>query len=151
MSELLEIKKVLLEACKKHQLQVAENSKKEMKEIQQQANEYGLPKDRYDSFRSQLLRKRDLHAEQYQKAIDELNTLKMIDTKNALDKVQFGALLKTNLQDLFIAIGIGKLNIDSGTFFVISPGVPIFKALADKRKGDKINFNGRDIEIIDIA
>lgn len=151
MLELLEIKKQLLEACIVHQKEVADNAKREMKEIQQQANEYGPPKDRYDAFRTQLLRKRDLHAEQYQKALDELSTLKIIDTKTILDKVQFGAFVKTNLHELFIAIGIGKINLDSKTYFVISPHVPIFKAIEGKQIGDKVVFNGKTIEILDIA
>ena len=74
----------------------AENAKKAMEELQQSANDYGLPKDRYDSFRAQVLRKRDLFAEQFQKALEEMDIMQKIDAKKISEKVEFGSIIITD-------------------------------------------------------
>lgn len=42
-----------------------------MDEAQQQSNDYGQNKDRYDSFRTKILRQRDMYAKQYQVLADQ--------------------------------------------------------------------------------
>jgi len=70
--ELIEIKIRVHQKCIEKQKEILENAKAAMDDAQKVANEYGQPKDRYDSFRTQLLRKRDLFAQQYEKAIKEM-------------------------------------------------------------------------------
>ncbi len=74
-----DIKRRLLETCKDEQQKAIDNLKKVVDDAQKSANEYGAPKDRYDSYRTQLLRKRDRFAQQLQKANEQLDTLHMID------------------------------------------------------------------------
>lgn len=143
-------KKGLLEACIQNCENQAENAKAAMEETQKMANEYGAPKDRYDSFRTQLLRKRDLYAEQYQKALNELELIKKAQEIGICSEVQFGAAVITNMQKLFIVTGIGKFNYDKEDWYAISTAVPVFEAIKGKRKGDSVSFNGRKIEIADI-
>ena len=80
--ELIEIKKKVYDKCVEKQKEILENAKAAMDDAQKAANEYGPPRDRYDSFRAQLLRKRDLHAEQYEKAIKEMDFLLNIKPEN---------------------------------------------------------------------
>ncbi|MFA4852337.1 MAG: hypothetical protein WC599_07445 [Bacteroidales bacterium] len=105
----LELKIKLVEECKKSQLKVVKNLKTAMDDAQQSANEYGPPKDRYDSFRMQLLRKKDMYGQQMEKALNELYALEKIDTEKKMNTVGFGSVVITNEQKLFISIGLGKL------------------------------------------
>ncbi|MDX9696373.1 MAG: hypothetical protein RBT49_11340 [Bacteroidales bacterium] len=128
----------------------AENAKKAMDELQQSANEYGLPKDRYDSFRAQVLRKRDLFAEQYQKTMDEMELIKKINPEKKNKKIEFGSVVITNKQKLFVSVSLGKIEIENELFYAISTQVPIYNAIKGKKAGEKFEFNGNKFEIIDI-
>jgi len=132
----------VLELCIENRKLMAKNAKDAMDEIQQQANDYGLPRDRYDSFRSQLLRKRDLFAAQYQNVLEEILVIQKINAEEIKGKAEFGSLIITNKQTLFIATGIGKLLVDGKQVFVISPGVPIYKAMEGKKEGEEFAVNG---------
>lgn len=140
-------KKELIEFCILNRQSIAENAKMEMNEFQQQANEYGSPKDRYDSFRAQLLRKRDLFAEQYQKVLDEIALLNRINCHAKSLKAEFGAIIITDNQNLFVATGIGKIVFQDLTFFIISTHVPVFKAVDGLKEGDSFEVNGKKFVI----
>ena len=66
------------------------------------------------------------------------------------NKVEFGAVVITNKQKLFISAGIGKIEISENDYFAISPIVPIYKALEGKGVGDEVVFNGMKILIKEI-
>ena len=144
------IKYRLIEKCLQMLNERADNAKKAMDDLQQSANEYGLPKDRYDSFRAQVLRKRDLFAEQYQKSMDEIELIKKINPSKQSEKVEFGSLVITNKQKLFVSISLGKIELENEQFYAISTQVPIFKAIQNRKTGDKFEFNGNKFEILEI-
>jgi len=144
------LKEELLKYCIHNQEEAIERLQKEIDDAQKMANEYGAPKDRYDSFRTKMMRQRDMFAQQQAKANTVLNTLQQIPLDRKFDKVEFGALVITNKQKLFISAGIGKIELSGQLFFAISPVVPIYKALEGKRKGDEVFFNGMKIVIEEI-
>lgn len=144
------LKARILEACKQHQMETIANLKREMDEHQQLANDYGPPKDRYDAFRSQMLRRRDIFAEQLQKATEEHYTLDKIKTNEIKTKVEFGAIVITDKQKLFIATSMGKIAIDNEVYYCISPAVPIYKVLEGLKTGDVASFNNNSIKITDV-
>lgn len=149
--ELIEVKQKLYQKCIEKIEEVLENSKSAMDEAQTAANEYGAPKDRYDSFRTQLLRKRDLFAEQYNKALKEFDYLKSLNPEIKHNSISINSLVITNKQKFYVTIGLGKVDISEGEFYVISPLAPIYQALKEKVTGDTVTFNGQKIAIIDVA
>ena len=146
----LEIKIKLVEECKAQIQKVVDNLKSAMNDAQQSANEYGPPKDRYDSFRMQLLRKKDMLGQQLQKTLAEFLVLEKIDLKKEMTKADFGAVVITNEQKIFISVGIGKMKIDNETYFVVSLMVPLAQALKGKQKNDIFEINGRQMKIEDV-
>lgn len=144
------IKAKLLNKCIELQSEVVRQLQQEIEEAQKQANDYGQPKDRYDAFRTKLMRQIELYAKQLDKANVVINTLQKIDAKIQLAKVEFGAIVITNKQKIFVCAGLGKVDIDGEVYFAISPNVPIFNALNGKKEGDEIIFNGMSILIEDI-
>jgi transcription elongation GreA/GreB family factor len=146
----LELKQKLVDECRKQQQKIIDNLRSVMSEAQQSANEYGTPKDRYDSYRMQLLRKKDMYAQQLEKAMTEFLTLEKIDVKNEMNKVGFGSLVITKDQKIFISIGIGKLIVENENYLAVSLMVPLSQAIVGKQKGDVAEFNGKRIEIFDV-
>jgi len=119
-------------------------------DAQKQANEYGCPKDRYDAFRSQLLRKKDMLSRQLQQVIDDKNNLLKIDLDKKVNTVEFGAFVVTNKQKMFISVSLGKIQIDNTEIYAISTLVPMFKTIKGLKAGDKANHNGLHLEILEI-
>ena len=144
------LKKSILEACRKQQVEVMEHIMGVMDEARDSANEYGLPKDRYDSYRTQLMRKSDLFAKQFQKAADQLEVLDRINPEQLNDKAEFGSVVITSDQKLFISCGIGKVKANGETYFALSAVVPFFQAVEGLKKGDEYKFRGRKGKIVDI-
>lgn len=122
-----------------------------MVEIQNSANDYGAPKDRYDSYRNQLSRKRDMIAKQLQKANEQFVLLDRIDVSVELKKVEFGALVEASQQKLLIAISLGKVQLNDEEYFAISPAVPIYQAMDGKVVGEEFEFRGNSFKILDIS
>ena len=143
-------KEKLYSYCIQKQKEKAENAKEAMNETQTAANEYGPPKDRYDSFRTQLLRKRDLYAQQYEFALNELTILQKINPKEKKQQAEFGAMVFMDKQILFIATGLGKIQLEDKDVFVISPLVPLFHVLKGLKKGDVYTFNKNSFTILDV-
>ncbi len=145
-----EKKRKLLEACNKAHKKTIDNIREAMDEAQKSADEYGQQHDIYDSYRTQLYRKRDMFAQQLQKALDQLEIFNKIDPDKIKDTVEFGSVVYTNTQKVFISTSIGKVSLDGESIYTISPMVPFFHAMKDLKKGDEFEFRGNKIKIKDI-
>lgn len=145
------IKEKLLARCIEIKEESETNTLAAMNDAQQSANEYGAPRDRYDSFRAQMMRKRDMLAQQLSAVDEELSYLRQIKPGTISTKVEAGALVELNTQTLYIIAGIGKLVIDDRTFYVVSPVVPLVAAMKDLKKGDSFTFRGTTMKIIEIC
>ncbi len=148
--ENLKLKKILIDECKKTQLQIIENAKLVMDDAQQSANDYGTPKDRYDAQRAQLLRRKDMIGQQMGKSMREIAVLEKIDPSRNCETVSFGSVVITQDQKLFISISAGKIEVDGEIYFAISPMVPFYAPIKDKKKGDEFEFRGIKNKILDI-
>lgn len=129
----------------------AEEARKAMQEAQQAANDYGAPCDRYDSFRTQVLGRRDMHARQFDEASRQLEMLRKIDPVLCLKQVELGALVLTSSQLLFVSVGLGKLAVQETVFFAISPRVPLYEAISGRKQGDVCRFRGEDFTILTVC
>lgn len=144
------LKQQLLDECKNIQKKAIDSSKTAMDETQQALNEYGPNKDRYDSFRDQLIGKRDMFASQYQKALTECSILKKINPNKINERVEFGAVVMTPNSNFFVSISSGKIMLDGVTYYAISPAVPLFKAMEGLKKGDTFEFKEQKQTIDDL-
>ncbi len=146
----MELKKRLLEVCINRQQETAAELQHEVDETLRLSNEYGAPKDRYDPFRTKLMNQNNLFAQQLQQANTLLVTLQKISTDKEIGTVEFGAIVITNKQKIFVSVGLGKIMLDRETYYAISPQVPIFQAMRGKKAGDTFTFNGQTFEIKDV-
>ncbi|MBS4058562.1 MAG: hypothetical protein KGZ82_14690 [Bacteroidales bacterium] len=142
-------KKRLINHCIAGQEYSFNEVKKAMDEAQREANAYGPPKDRYDGFRNQQLKKKDMLAKQSEQALQNLKALHMIETEGH-ENVDFGSLVVTDNMTFFVSIGLGLIPFEQEQLAVISTQVPIYQAMRNKKAGDRFSFNGKPYSIISI-
>jgi len=140
---MLHTKQKLLGLCKETQTKMVESAKTAMNEAQHALNEYGPNKDRYDSFRDQLISRRDMFTGQYRKALSDLNVIEKINCQELKEKVEFGAIIISDISRFIIAISSGKIEVDGSVYYAISPAVPLYKAMEGLKAGDSFEFNGK--------
>ena len=146
----LNIKKALLDECLKRHRKNADVYIASMQEAQQSANEYGNPEDWFDTYKADLLNKRDMLSQQLTKVMDEIKVLERIDLSRENSSVSFGSIVSTKDQKMFISVGIGKIQLGKDVYYAISPSVPIFASMRDLKKGDSFDFRGKKIKILDL-
>jgi transcription elongation GreA/GreB family factor len=144
------LKERLVAKCIEEQEKVAANLKKEIDDAQQQSNDYGQPRDRYDAYKNKLMRQIELFSKQLAQANLLLTTLQRIPADKKNDIVEFGAIITTNKQKLFVSAGMGKIELDGDQYFAISPNVPIYNALKGLSAGDSVKFNNMDFNILSV-
>ncbi|MBP5413122.1 MAG: hypothetical protein J6Y47_07700 [Bacteroidales bacterium] len=134
------LKEQLIEACLLQQQKIAEEKEKAANELQEQINAYGQNKDRYDSFRTKLTRSKEQLQLQQLQAMNTLKALYQIP-KESRQKVEYGAIVVTDKQRFFIAVGMGKITCAEKDYFVISAAAPIFAVMQGKKVNDEFTFN----------
>lgn len=145
-----EFRKAVIADSIAHQKHVADTAKAEMDAAQQQANDYGPNKDRYDSFRTKILRSRDMFAKQYSNAIESIRHLQELEESKPNDVVDYGSIVITDRQRLFISVGMGKFVSGGETYFGISANVPVFQVMKGKRVGETFVFNGLKQTVLEL-
>ncbi|GMT44234.1 MAG: hypothetical protein IEMM0006_0066 [bacterium] len=146
----MELKKRLLEVCITRQQETAAELQHEVDETLRLSNEYGAPKDRYDPYRTKLMNQNNLFAQQLSQANTLLVTLQKIPLDKEITTVEFGAIVITNKQKIFVSVGLGKIMLDGEAYYAISPKVPFFQAMRGKKAGDTFTFNSQVFEIKDV-
>ena len=146
----MDLKKRLLEVCIARQQKTAAELQHEVDETLRLSNEYGAPKDRYDPYRTKLMNQNNLYAQQLKQANTLLVTLQKIQTDKEIKVVEFGAVVITSKQKIFVSVGMGKVELDGDIYDAVSPQVPIFQAMRGKKAGDTFTFNGQVFEILDV-
>lgn len=132
------------------QRQAISNARKTMEDAQEEANNYGMPKDRYDGFRNQQIRRKDMFAKQLGQAMSNLDVLNRMDLEKPHKTVEFGALVTTDSATFLISIGIGITSFKGEDVAVISMMVPLFHAMKGKQPGDVFSFNEHEYRVLHI-
>ena len=139
----------VINACIAHQQHIANVTKQEMDSAQQQSNEYGANVDRYDSYRTKMMRARDMYAKQLSNANASLRYLQETLRMKPFDKAEHGAIVITDKQRFFLSIGAGKFVVNDSEsptgmqyYFAVSAQTPIYLAIKGKNIGDSFIVNG---------
>ena len=133
----------VIEACIAQEEQIAAVAKQEMDSAQQQSNDYGANVDRYDSYRTKMMRSRDMYARQYSNAQTGVRYLQDLLKMPPFDTVEHGACVVTDKQKFFLSIGAGKFMVGDEVWYALSAQTPIYMALKGCEVGDTIVFNGQ--------
>ncbi len=66
------------------------------------------------------------------------------------EKVEKGAIVKTERGLFFISVSLGEINFDNQKIICISPESPLAKAMNGKQKGEVFSLNNMSQKIVDI-
>lgn len=149
--EKIAIKQKLMAECVRLQKNVVNNAKEAMQDAQMSANEHdGAMEEKFDSYREELQNKRDMFARQLDQGLDDLAFLNQVNSHKEFETAVLGAVVITEMQNLFISISLGKIEVNGKQYFAVSTMAPIFKAMAGLKKGDTFEFRGKKTRILDV-
>lgn len=106
--------------------------------------------DKYETGRAMAQQEKDKASIQLAELRKLKRILTTINPEDARDAVEPGALVQTNMGVFFVATSVGEINVSGEKVFVISPISPLIQAMLGKQKGQKVDLNGRQFEILDI-
>jgi transcription elongation GreA/GreB family factor len=79
-----------------------------------------------------------------------LKDLLKIDANLTQHTVELGSIVTTITGKYFISVAFGKIKVDNEEYYAISKTSPFASTIQGKKVGDKISFQNRVIEIIEI-
>lgn len=78
-------------------------------------------------------------------------TLANLDINHRSEIVRPGSVVETKNHYYFVSVPLGEIILSNGsTVYAVSTEAPIYKELEGKKAGDKINFRGEELEIVNI-
>ncbi len=107
--------------------------------------------DKFETGRTMMQRERQNSEVQLRRALDLKNDLFKVKLGRKFEEVDFGSMVITNKGTYFMAIGLGKLEVEGKPYFCISFASPIGQLLKDKKVGETIEFRGNKIKIKEIV
>ena len=93
---------------------------------------------------------------QFELEKNEVQLGKFLKLKNDLQQIEFsqkqvfaelGSLVVTNQGNYFLSVGIGKVDVENTTYYVLSPASPIGKLLYGRKEGENFTFNNKKFVI----
>jgi hypothetical protein len=98
--------------------------------------------DKYETGRAMSHINKDMHARQLAANSQELLALSQIDINIAYTIASPGALVACSDNNwFFISAGLGKVEVEGMTVYLVAPAAPVARTLSALRTGDKILFN----------
>jgi hypothetical protein len=95
-----------------------------------------------------------LEQEKLTKQINEFLLLKealfKINPAKVHTKIEVGSLVETNNGWYYFSVGLGAVKMNETTIFAMNPLAPIGTLLNGKTKGEKVVFNGKTTEILNV-
>ena len=149
----MEIKEKLLQACRdfaQEKLNAIQNTLSELSDSVG-SDSKSTAGDKHETSRAMLHLEQEKAGEQLQQAQDTLRAIDKINIQVSTAKITAGSLVKTNRGNFFIAISAGKITIDKVDYYAVSPKAPIAQKLIGLVKNDKVQFNGIDYSVEQIA
>ncbi|MBI3133339.1 MAG: 3-oxoacyl-ACP synthase [Bacteroidetes bacterium] len=144
-------KEALYQACLAYAEKRIQTATEAYKSAQDSANEETKNTASEDDNSKAMLQ---IEAEQQAKHMVEARKLKeemlRIDPSLETNQVMAGSLVITSLGNYYISISAGKIDLDKKSYFAISLSAPVAQALKGKKTGEKVKFNDKMIEILDV-
>lgn len=107
--------------------------------------------DKYETARAMNQLEKEMLGRQYAENRKELAAMISIDISERNETIRAGSLIQLDHLYIFLLCGLGKLNIENTTVFVISPNAPLAGSIMGKKKGDMILFNKQPMKVLDIS
>lgn len=153
MSNQLSLKTLLLEHCTQQVNERIESLESALASVEEARNNEikSSVGDKYETGRAMMQQEEEKYRMQLANAVHLKKTLDQIDPARICNKVEAGCLVHTSAGQYFVAVGLGKIKLDNTLYYAISVEAPISRQLLGKRKGDVVEFNQKQIRILNIS
>jgi len=147
------LKTASIEVCR----QVLERRTFDLKEQMQELSEAAAMDskstagDKHETSRAMVQLEQERTGQQLRNAEQQLAEFLKIDFQKNISLVSPGSLVQTDKGIFFIALALGKLQVEAQAVFVISIQSPLGKAFAGFKEKDTVIFNGVSYQIIGIS
>ena len=144
MNDLNQLKPQLYQECKTIIDERISSLKNILQETQNAANNETKSSagDKHETGRAMAQLETEKLNAQLGEALKVKQTLATINPIQLASNIVLGSVVFTNKGNFYIAISIGKIEIDNEQFFAISPASPIGKLLLTKKEKESFSFNG---------
>lgn len=149
MNEKIELKKQLLKKCIELLEKEIMETKKAMDEAQEEANSHkGAMESRYDTFKEEAQYKAGAYGKKLLQLKQQLNQILLIKP-NIHTTAQLGSVVEVDDVKYFMVgyLGPEPIKIDNESFLPISISSPAGKSFLNKKAGDIISINNKQIKI----
>jgi hypothetical protein len=107
--------------------------------------------DKYETSRSMIQMEQEKIFKQKGKLFQMKEIIKKINPEIEQKQIGLGSLVETTNGWFFIAIALGKIEIEVGiTIFCLSPEAPLGNRLLGKKRNDAFQFNQMEYKILTI-
>lgn len=106
--------------------------------------------DKYETSKAMAHLEQEKLATQLEESYKLKSVLSRLDPNLSSEVVEFGSLIFTNQGNFYISIGIGQYKLSDLEVFLVGSSAPLIKAMLGKKNDDKIQFNNRSYEILEI-
>ena len=149
------LRQKLFSACLDYVNLRIDTSKQAMVDAQESANteEKSSAGDKYETGRAMMQIERDKAAQQLNEAMKLKQVLDQINnTEVRQSVVSLGSVVITSSSPHFyVAISVGKIQIDGAEYIALAPQSPIGKALLNLKVNDTFMYNNKSCTIVEIT
>lgn len=103
--------------------------------------------DKYETGRAMLHIEREKIGRQLAELEQLEQVIKTIEPTVIHQKIQLGSFVQTKDNCYFMAVSLGKMEVDGIPFYAISTQTPMAQVLLGRSKGDRVNFRETSFEI----
>ena len=107
--------------------------------------------DKFETGRAMMQREQEMNEMQLVKTRQQITTLKKVDLNRLHQKAEMGSLVVTQQGTYFIAIGIGKVNVEGQPVLCISLDSPMGQLLQNKVEGDTFTFQNKEVRVLSVS
>ena len=107
--------------------------------------------DKHETGRAMLQLEMEKAGQQLAGITQMQEVLEKIRTSKSSKTAHLGSIIKTDTNTFFLAISAGQLTAQNKRFFAVSLSSPIGRLLLGKKENDKVVFNGKAINILQIS
>ncbi len=149
----VKLKDSLLKKCLQGINERIEAIKSSMLDAQDAANDETKSSagDKYETTRSMMQLDNEMFQKQMNEALKTKSELLKVSSEVNIEKIKVGCLVLTTQATYFLIVGLGKIDMDNRSYFVVSPHAPVGLQLMDKKVGDEIVIAGKTAKILQIV
>src|SRR5690606_4225746 len=103
--------------------------------------------DKYETGREMMRQEIERHQQQWHESRKLKQVLDQVNPAAVHTRVALGSLVMTDIGQFYLAISMGKVEVEGQTYFILSPGSPLGQALLSRSAGEYFEMNGKTAKI----